>query len=156
MLDEQWLKTYREAWRSFYSLDHVETVLRRAAACDVDMVKISYILLFVYMSVVVEGVHPMQSGLFRLQYRRDRRYGLPIESPWSFYPRVFWTSIVKSAKLAGLAWKFRRVRKRVENDPRKLLYSDMALSPAVEEAQVPAPVASKKLRSHATIGTAAR
>ena len=156
MSDEQWLKAYREAWRSFYSVDHVETVLRRAAACEVDMVKISYMLLFVYMSVVVEGVHPMQSGLFRLQYRRDRRYGLPLESPWSFYPRVFWTSIVKSAKLAGLAWKFRRVRKRVENDPQKLLYADMALTPAAEETEAPAPVVAKTLPPHATIGTAAR
>ena len=36
-----------------------------------------------------EGVHPLEGGAFRLKYRRDRRHGLPLESPFVFYPRYF-------------------------------------------------------------------
>ena len=156
MSDQEWLRAYRDAWRAFYAPEHVETVLRRAAACDVDMVKISYILLFAYMSVVVEGVHPMQSGLIRLQYRKDRRYGLPIESPVAFYPRILWKGLMKSAKLASLAWQFRRVRKRVEKDPNKFAYTDMALTPVADDPPQRQNRDPAEMQPHATIGTAAR
>ena len=36
-----------------------------------------------------EGVHPLEGGVFRLKFRRDRRAGLPRESPLVFYPR-YW------------------------------------------------------------------
>ena len=43
-------------------------------------------VLFWFSSAVpIEGVHPLQWGIFRIKYRLDRRAGLPIESPFVFY-----------------------------------------------------------------------
>jgi len=32
MSDKEWDVAYREAWQSFYSLEHLRTILRRTAA----------------------------------------------------------------------------------------------------------------------------
>ena len=35
---------------------------------------------------LVEKLHPIQGGLFRLKYRRDRRPSLPMEPVWASAP----------------------------------------------------------------------
>jgi hypothetical protein len=37
-----------------------------------------------------ENTHPLQGGIFRLKYRRDRRPTFPLEPVWRFYPRLAW------------------------------------------------------------------
>jgi hypothetical protein len=86
MSGEDWDGAYRAAWQSFYSLEHVRTVLRRAAAhrrgCP--QTTLTTLLWFKLMTMF-EGVHPLEGGAFRRKSRRDRRYGLPLESPFVFY-----------------------------------------------------------------------
>ena len=46
-------------------------------------------LLWFNTMIPFEGVHPLEGGVLRLKFRRDRRPGLPIESPLAFYPRLW-------------------------------------------------------------------
>jgi hypothetical protein len=59
MSKEEWKETYDRAWRLFCAPDHIETVLRRAAASGADAGKAAGILLFAWASRAIEGVHPM-------------------------------------------------------------------------------------------------
>jgi hypothetical protein len=128
----EWRRTYREAWAAFYTPEHVETLMRRALACGIRARKIMMLCLWFYGSIAIESVHPLQAGLFRRKYRRDRRPGLPLESPFTFYPRYAWEILSKTMRLLALGRTYRRVRRRVEADPAGADYRDLALTPVTE------------------------
>ena len=88
MSDAEWEEAYRAAWLTFYTPDHVRTILRRSAACKLGRpnTTLSTILWF-YLMIIFENVHPLEGGAFRLKFRRDRRHGLKRENPLGFYPR---------------------------------------------------------------------
>jgi len=113
MSDEEFLRTYRQAWEAFYTLDHVETIIRRAAACGIKARKVMKLALYFYGMQRIEGIHPLQGGLFRRKYRKDRRPGFPIESPMVFYPRYLWESIIRSVRLFTLFSRYKRILARV-------------------------------------------
>ena len=80
-----------------------------------------------------EGVHPLEGGILRLKYRRDRRYGMPIE-PWGiFHWKLALESIRKIRIYGRLAWQAWRIGRRVKNDPKRLEYMDLALTPVDDE-----------------------
>jgi hypothetical protein len=134
MSDREWEDAYREAWRAYYTPDHVRSILRRVAANRLGRpsTTLSTILWF-YLMVEFEGVHPLEGGAFRLKFRRDRRHGLPRENPLIFYPRYL-------AEILGKAWGYWAVYrryKRILNDclksPDRWTYSDLAIAPPLEE-----------------------
>ena len=88
MSDAEWEEAYRAAWEAFYTPEHMRTILRRAAANKLGRpsTTLSTILWF-KLVIAFEGVHPLEGGAFRLKFRRDRRAGMPLESPLVFYPR---------------------------------------------------------------------
>ena len=131
----EWEEAYKRAWRSFYTTEHVATVIRRAAATGGRVDKVAGMLLFVRANHVIEGVHPLQGGLFRRKYRRDRRPGLPLENPWVFYPRYLREIGTKTLQLLGMALQFYLIYRRVQNDPTKDSYRDEALMPAEGEVR---------------------
>ena len=122
-------QAYRDAWRSYYDIDHVETLMRRAVAYGKGARKIGLMALWFHGCVTIEGVHPLQGGLFRRKYRTDRRPGLKRESPFVFYPRYAWEIVSKHARLAALALRHERLRWRVESDRSAATYRDQALTP---------------------------
>jgi radical SAM superfamily enzyme YgiQ (UPF0313 family) len=132
MSREQWEKLYLDAWMTFYSAEHLETVMRRAAATKINVGNVLFLLLWYYACIALEKVDPLQGGYFRRKYRRERRSTLPIESPFVFYPRYLAESIYKHVKLAGMVWRFGRFRYRLKKDPRAASYTDRALTPVAE------------------------
>lgn len=70
----------------YYSPEHVERVIRRTKLWNYDSYNMMAKLFSFYEAIKLEDVHPLESGLFRRKYRLDRRAGMPIESPLSFYP----------------------------------------------------------------------
>ena len=132
MSDEEFLRTYRQAWEAFYTLDHVETIIRRAAACGIKARKVMKLVLYFYGMQRIEGIHPLQGGLFRRKYRKGRRPGFPIESPLVFYPRYLWETIIRSVRLFTLLRRYKRILARVEATPAKHTYMDVALTPATK------------------------
>ena len=129
MSADEWRRTYHEAWAAFYTPEHVETLMRRALACGMRARKIMMLYLWFYCSVTIESVHPLQAGLFRRKYRRDRRPGLPLESSFLFYPRYARETLSKAMRLLALARTYDGIHRRVEADPAGAHYRDLALTP---------------------------
>jgi radical SAM superfamily enzyme YgiQ (UPF0313 family) len=129
MSKEQWENLYRVAWETFYSADHLKTVMRRAAATKINAGNMLFLLLWYYACDALEKVDPLQGGYLRRKYRKDRRPGMPIESRWIFYPRYVGDLIAKHVKLIGMIWRFGRFRYQLKSDPQAASYTDRALTP---------------------------
>jgi hypothetical protein len=132
MSKEEWESAYLGAWKTYYTMDHVETILRRLIAKKGPASNAIVLITWFMSAIHIEGVHPLESGVFRLKYRKDRRPNLPIEPIWKFYPKYWAESVVKLAKLASLYGKLRRMYKRLKEDPDKLKYTDVALTPVTD------------------------
>ncbi len=50
----------------------------------------------------LERVHPLEGGLFRRKFRRDRRPGMPLEGRWAFYGRYAWDILSKHVRFVGM------------------------------------------------------
>ncbi len=140
MSKEEWERVYRLAWETYYTPEHIETVLKRARASNMSIGKTMFLLLWFYVCIKYEGLHPLEGGYFRHKYRLDRRPGLPIESPFIFYPRRLWEIVGNHAKMLPLLWKCGRMRRRIKADPDAAGYTDSALvtqSTGLEEYEIP-------------------
>lgn len=134
MSDQEWEEAYKAAWETFYAPDHMETVLRRAVANPNGRPKTTLTtLLWFKLSIRFEGVHPLESGAFRLKFRRDRRHGMPIESRFTFYPRYAWETVRKAWGYLGVYLEARRMLKRIMKDPNRMAYRDLAITPPGED-----------------------
>ncbi len=133
MTREEWERACRMAWDTFYSADHCVTLLKRARASGLHVGKMVGTIVWFYGSVLWEGVHPLESGLIRLKFRRDRRPGLPIESPLVFYPKYLGNLAYKIWCLARLYYKYHPLRRKLDADPSSLDYMDIALKPANDD-----------------------
>ncbi len=130
MSDVEWEDAYRAAWAAYYTPEHVRTILRRSAACRLGRpgTTLTTILWF-YLMIAFEGVHPLEGGALRLKFRRDRRLGMRRENPLLFYPRYVGETLFK-------AWRYWRVYKRFKATldetlaaPDRWTYTDLAIAP---------------------------
>jgi hypothetical protein len=81
----------------------------------------------------LENIHPLQGGLLRRKYRRDRRPGLPIEPAWVFWPKVTWnftSKLVRALRL--LAW-LHITNMRIKKNPDRYKYTDLAMTPVLDD-----------------------
>ncbi|AXS42684.1 radical SAM protein [Breoghania sp. L-A4] len=132
MSDAEWEQVYREAWDAYYSPEHVETILKRAAAHPKGRPGNKlFLMMWFYLMVKYEGVHPLEGGYMRLKHRRDRRSGMPIESPLVFYPKFFVESLAKQLAYGMEFLKVYFRYRRVKRAPDRRSYTDKALSTAV-------------------------
>jgi hypothetical protein len=60
----------------------------------------------------LERVHPLEGGLFRRKFRRDRRPGMALESRSAFYVRYGWETLSKHARFAAMYLQYRLVLRR--------------------------------------------
>jgi hypothetical protein len=153
MSTAEWEKLYRDTWKEFYSLEHMETVLRRAVATGIDATNMMVLLLWFHFCIVYERIDPLQGGYLRRKYRKDRRPTMPIESPFLFYPRFLGGLLYKHFKMAQLAWRFQRFKKRLERDPHARNYSDVALTPDSETDSEALEMLSAHLMEKEVVGT---
>jgi radical SAM superfamily enzyme YgiQ (UPF0313 family) len=128
----EWERAYRVAWDTYYTFDHIETILRRIAAKEGRMANAVLFITWFMGSLRIEKIHPLEVGAVRLKSRRDRRRGRTIEPIWKFYPSYVLETVVKLFKWGSLYFKLRRIYLRVKRDPNKLQYMDVALTPVTE------------------------
>jgi len=133
MSREEWAAIYRSAWDAYYTPEHIETIMRRAAAAGMGLSRLAAVLFFFSTCLAVENVHPLQGGVLRLKYRRDRRPGLAVEPAWAFYPKYAWEVLTKHARILKHWLALDRMRRRLQRDPQRRVYSDQALMPVTEE-----------------------
>jgi hypothetical protein len=141
MSADQWDAVYRLAWQRYYTLEHIETVLRRIASTGANASNALFLFTWFKGAIDLERVHPLESGFFRLKYRTDRRAGLPIEPIWKFYPRYWLETMRKIAQWARLYLRLRVIYLRIRRAMppkqtgvlRKLAYTDLAMTPPRED-----------------------
>ena len=133
MSAEEWQQLYHDAWTTFYSPEHLETVMRRSVATDSNPGNMTFLLLWYYAMVTLEKIDPLEGGYLRRKYRKERRPTLPVESPLVFYPRYFADLLYKHVKLAQLVLRYGRLRRQLKRDPAARTYTDQALTPFVED-----------------------
>jgi hypothetical protein len=127
MPDEDWDGAYREAWQSFYSLDHLRTILRRAAANRRGGPRTTLTtLLWFKLMTMFEAVHPLEGGAFRRKSRHDRRHGLPLESPFVFHPCYIGETVGKAWRYGSVYRQARAVLREVLTAPDRWAYRDLA------------------------------
>ena len=125
----QWEEVYRTAWTRYYSPEHIERLLRRTAATGGSVSRLATMIFGFAAGVPIEGTHPLQCGILRLKYRRDRRPGLPIVPAWRFYPGLVAETLGKYVKYLQLWLTIERLRRRIRKDPARTSYTDQALAP---------------------------
>jgi radical SAM superfamily enzyme YgiQ (UPF0313 family) len=135
MSKAEWERAYEQAWNTYYSWEHIETLMRRAAATGNNVGKIQTYALYFKGYHRIEHVHPLEGGVLRLKGRHERRPYLPVEQAWLFYPRYFAETILKAVQWVTLAARLELLARKVKNDPRKLQYIDQALTPLINETE---------------------
>jgi hypothetical protein len=133
MSKQTWEAVYRAAWKTFYTPEHMTTLLRRGASTNCSMSRLVPFIFLFASSVPLENVHPLQGGVFRRKYRRDRRPGRPIEPVWVFWPKFIWnfsSKLVRALRL--LAW-LHITNTRIKNSADRYAYTDAAMAPVLED-----------------------
>ena len=128
MSREQWEQVYRNAWKLYYTDEHVKTILRRGAASGLSLRKLIDPLIIFSGASRIEGVHPLQFGFVRRKVRTQRRYGMPIVNPLLFYLWRPFDFIAVAARWIALARRYRAIMKRVAAAPAGRPYVDEALT----------------------------
>jgi len=134
MSDTDWDAVYRAAWESFYSPEHMRTVLRRVAANPLGRPQTTLTtLLWFKLMTMFEGVHPLEGGAFRRKSRRDRRSGLALESPVVFYPRYLGEIVVKAWRYWSVYRRAKAILDEVLKAPDRWTYRDLSITPPQDE-----------------------
>jgi radical SAM superfamily enzyme YgiQ (UPF0313 family) len=129
-----WEQVYRDAWKRYYTDEHVETVLRRGLASGLNLRKVIDPMTIFSGALRIEGVHPLQYGYVRRKMRTQRRRGMPIVNPIVFYPwRAFDFTVVALGWLR-LFLRYRKIMKRVIATPDAAGYMDDALRPTAPDS----------------------
>ena len=134
MSKDELQNTYWSAWEWYYTPEHMETVMRRAVACEVSAGKVMFTMLWFYFTFRYLRVHPLDGGYFRLRFRTDRRPNLKRENPFTFYPRRLMEIVGNHFWMAYWLARMGLVRRRIRHDRQAARnYTDLALTPPANE-----------------------
>ena len=133
---EEWQALYQEVWRSYYSFEHMERVLKRAMVSGLAVKEVFKSLLGYSVGSQLDSILPLGGGLGRRRVRTDRRPGLPIVPAWRFYPAQWWGTLRYHALLARHMARMYRMLWRAKREVTRHGYTDAALDPALGETEV--------------------
>jgi len=120
---------YHRAWTLYYSPAHIATLIRRAAVGGASPRRVAEMAFFFYATAAFEHVHPLQGGLVRRKFRDQRRSGLPRESRLRFAARRVRDVVTTYGPMLRLLVQVYRLRRRLERDPLRKSYTDLAIAP---------------------------
>ncbi len=132
MSKSEWEQTYRKAWKTYYTDEHIETVLRRAIATGTSPGKTMFFITWFTGCIDIERIHPLEGGFLRRKHRKTRRSGMPLENPLVFYPRTFLETLTKQVRWIALYSRLRLIYRKVRKDPARFDYKDTALEPVAD------------------------
>jgi hypothetical protein len=133
MSREEWDRAYKMAWQRYYTIEHVETVMRRVAVTKANASNALFLITWFMGSINIEHIHPLESGFFRLKYRRDRRPGFAVEPFWLFYPKYAAEILSKLARWVWLYGRLRVIYLRIKKDPNRYSYTDTAMMAVADD-----------------------
>jgi radical SAM superfamily enzyme YgiQ (UPF0313 family) len=79
MTNEELMKAYDDAWKSFYSPSHMLTLMKRQAHRGKRR-RVMLSLIWFCNSIFVEKTHPLLGGFIRMKGQKSRRPGFPREN----------------------------------------------------------------------------
>ena len=133
MTKEELERAYRDAWKSFYSKEHLQKlILRRKGPRRRILI---YSLIWFCSSVFLENVHPLLGGFVRLKGRKSRRRGMPTEPFFPYYWRRTQELTAYAVGFLKLVWTLWRMKKEADR-PENANYVDVSTMP-VEESHHP-------------------
>ena len=132
MSRDEWELAYRESWKRYYSYEHCERVMRRAAALRA-FGNVLPVMTWFKASFELENCHPVESGLLRLKSRRDRRPTMPMESVFTFYPKYAAELIGKTVGWVSIYLRLRLIYLSIKRDPKRYEYIDPAITPVIDD-----------------------
>ena len=131
------MQIYQKAWDLYYSPEHIETLIRRAAAGGPNPSRVMLHIHQFYGTIKYQKVHPLQGGFIRRKIRTQRRPGMPQENPITFYPRRVWETVSAIIPSGIYYFKLRSIRKKIKREPGRRSYMDKALIPVKETEEKP-------------------
>ncbi len=128
MSEQEWRDANREAWRRFYTMEHMQTILKRmiALGSNKKFTTIHRLVLYSYYGKN-SSIHPMDGGILRLKVRRDRRPTMKRERRRVFYPRYVAEVLGSTVGMLGVYLRLTRFLKGALKDPRRLEYTDHSI-----------------------------
>ena len=87
------------------------------------------VMLWFSLMFQIEHLHPLEGGIFRRKFRRDRRPELPLEHPLVFYPKYAAETARKAVRYIKMIHGAYRIYGRVMSDRNRSTYSDIAIAP---------------------------
>ncbi len=136
MSQQEWEAIYQEAWAQYYTPEHVEVLMRRAATTSIKLSSLVKVLLNFSTTVRIENVHPLQSGILRLRHPSEHRPGLPRENALMFWARFAVETVAKTGAILSTLARLMVLKARIERDPNRLAYTDQAMSIVDDEADL--------------------
>jgi hypothetical protein len=133
MSQANWEETYRKAWETYYTDEHIETVLRRAIATGTSPGKTMFFITWFKGCIGIEKIHPLEGGFLRRRFRRSRRSGLALENPLTFYPKNFIQAFWKQLQWISLYLRLRLIYNRLKKDSQRFQYEDLSLVPVTDD-----------------------
>ncbi len=126
MTGEELMQSYRDAWTQLYTTDYMVQVMRHWRKTPRYWGQLSTLAWYLY-APLVEGLHPMNCGFWRIRSRRDRRPGMPRESLPVFLVREALDLLRRGRVLMRLlrqfeeVWLRSRPKSRLEEELEALL-----------------------------------
>ena len=114
LMDAELQAAYEEAWGLYYTREHIETLLKRAAVTKVPMMSLAKVLVQFTTMMQLEKVHPLQSGVIRMKHPSERRPGFPREGTLAFYSRYLGNLITRNARFIGTVFWILSMKRRIE------------------------------------------
>ncbi len=118
MSRSEWEAIYHKAWNIYYSPEHVETILRRGLSDGISPSRLLSRLLIGYCAINYEKIHAFQFGGLRRKIRTQRRWGMPLENPFVFYPRRVWEFILTNGHVLRYLLKLDLLVRRIKRETR--------------------------------------
>jgi len=114
MTDDEFDRLYKDVWETYYTREHMLTIIKRAFALGSNKkYTLSGLLTAFGVITKVTGIRSYDMGFIRYVSRKDRRPGMPLENPLVFYPKIYWrvlrSMIVISRAATGLAKEARKM-----------------------------------------------
>jgi len=135
MTHEEWQGIYRRAWSRYYSMDHIETLLRRAIADGLAAKRLMLSLVVFRGMPLIEKVHPLQGGYLRRRIRSTRRPGSPPDIALLFHVRHWIDTLVKAVRFGALLWRVNRMRRLALRHHERHGYTDIAIARLPQDAE---------------------
>ena len=135
MTRDEWRAAYHDAWKTYYTDEHIETVLRRAIATGTSPGKTMFFVVWFKGCIDIEGIHPLEGGFLRKKVRLNRRSGTPVEGVVTFYLSSFSELLWKQIRWISLYIRMRKIYRKVRRDPARFDYTDFALEPVSDHEE---------------------